>query len=396
MEVIHLILGKANPERMNGVNRVVHEMATNQEHFGYGVQVWGMTKVPNHDYPKRNFKTILYKKYRNPFTVDPLLLAELQRKKDAIVIHMHGAFIPVFYTISRFLQEHQIPFIITPHSTYNKVMMKKNALVKKIYFNLFERIMLNRAKAIHLLGRTEWEGLNAIYHNHKSKMIPYGFTRHHEQEKTITKNAAFTVGYCGRLSINTKGLDILIQGFSLFKKMHPDAELIIIGDGKEKHLLVEMVDGLNLNSSVHMKGSLFGDEKLNMLAGCDVFAHPSRSDGMPATIVEAASIGLPCVVSAATNMGEYIMRYDAGLLLKENNPQMLCQALSRLRARIVQGHEAANLRDHAFHMIDEAFDWKRILIQFDKLYRHAFISRQGVTEVLKSYHHHKIVSDKLK
>ena len=55
MEIIHIILGKANPERMNGVNKVVHEMASNQTQRGYEVMVWGITTNPVHDYPERGF-----------------------------------------------------------------------------------------------------------------------------------------------------------------------------------------------------------------------------------------------------------------------------------------------------------------------------------------------------
>ena len=34
MEVIHCILGKANPKRLNGVNRVVHQLASEQAESG--------------------------------------------------------------------------------------------------------------------------------------------------------------------------------------------------------------------------------------------------------------------------------------------------------------------------------------------------------------------------
>src|ERR1700761_692708 len=70
MEVIHLILGKANPMRMNGVNKVVHEMATNQVLRGYPVEVWGITASTTHDYPKRNFTTRLFLRGMNPFHMD--------------------------------------------------------------------------------------------------------------------------------------------------------------------------------------------------------------------------------------------------------------------------------------------------------------------------------------
>src|SRR6201999_3525594 len=81
MEVIHLILGKANPMRMNGVNKVVHEMATNQVLRGYPVEVWGITANTTHDYPKRNFITRLFHRGINPFHVDKELKGALLEKK---------------------------------------------------------------------------------------------------------------------------------------------------------------------------------------------------------------------------------------------------------------------------------------------------------------------------
>ena len=44
MEIIHLVMGKANPQRMNGVNKVVYQLATKQAEAGIKVQVWGFTK----------------------------------------------------------------------------------------------------------------------------------------------------------------------------------------------------------------------------------------------------------------------------------------------------------------------------------------------------------------
>jgi hypothetical protein len=34
MEIIHIILGKANPDRLNGVNKVVYNLATEQTMAG--------------------------------------------------------------------------------------------------------------------------------------------------------------------------------------------------------------------------------------------------------------------------------------------------------------------------------------------------------------------------
>ena len=43
MKIIHIILGKANPKRMNGVNKVVYSLASIQLEQGFDVEVWGIT-----------------------------------------------------------------------------------------------------------------------------------------------------------------------------------------------------------------------------------------------------------------------------------------------------------------------------------------------------------------
>ena len=62
MEIIHLILGKANPQRMNGVNKVVYQLATEQTNAGKTVIVYGIAADTNINYPDRNFTTKKNKK----------------------------------------------------------------------------------------------------------------------------------------------------------------------------------------------------------------------------------------------------------------------------------------------------------------------------------------------
>jgi glycosyltransferase involved in cell wall biosynthesis len=373
MEIIHLILGKANPERMNGVNKVVHEMATNQVTHGYPVQVWGITARPEHDYPDRTFTTRLFQAYRNPFQLDPALKQAFLEHRNRIVVHIHGAFIPVFFSVSRFLKDHHIPFILTPHSTYNRVMMKKNAIRKKIYFRFFEKKLLERSSRIHLLGKSEWIGLGDIYHNRKSVILPYGFTRQ-EEKNAPEKSNGFLVAYCGRLSTHHKGLDILLHGFASFNRKYPDARLILIGDGRERQALQELCLFLGIEASVTFMGSVFGTDKTRLLQECHVFAHPSRTDGLPATIVEACALGLPCVVSEATNMGEVVERYDAGYQMKSLSPAELDRGLTLLYKRIVKGGQGSLLKANARHMIDTDFSWTGVLRKLNNIYRQSLQS----------------------
>ena len=59
MKIIHIVLGRANPNRMNGVNRVAHNLATAQVNKGSDVSVWGITASANlpDDELERSYKT---------------------------------------------------------------------------------------------------------------------------------------------------------------------------------------------------------------------------------------------------------------------------------------------------------------------------------------------------
>ena len=65
MKIIHVVLGKANPNRMNGVNKVAHSLATTQKLLGHDVTIFGLTNTPEIDKINRSYKLSLYK--RNKF-----------------------------------------------------------------------------------------------------------------------------------------------------------------------------------------------------------------------------------------------------------------------------------------------------------------------------------------
>ena len=110
MKIIHLILGKANPERMNGVNKVVHALATQQQRAGADVAVWGITADLSDNYPAREFATRLFLAQRNPFSLAAELRDALRQQAGSpTVVHLHGAFIPVYFSVARLLTGLRIP-----------------------------------------------------------------------------------------------------------------------------------------------------------------------------------------------------------------------------------------------------------------------------------------------
>lgn len=367
MEIIHLILGKANPHRMNGVNKVVYQLASNQARTQRHVSVWGITKSLEHNYDERNFKTKLFPAMKNPFLIDKTLKKALLAKKEQAIFHLHGGWIPTYSSLSKYLFKNDIPFVLTPHGAYNIVAMKRSSFIKKIYFQFFEAPLLKRVSKIHCIGESEVQGVGVIFPNTKTILLPYGFNAFKPEIEVKNQKENFIIGFIGRLDIYTKGLDLLIDAFGKFQEAIPYTKLWIIGDSKENKLLKELIIAEKIVDKVVLWGTKFGKEKEALLLQMDIFVHPSRNEGLPSSVLEASCMGVPCVVSKATNMGAYIQEMNAGRVVENENAEALTNAFTTLY-KLHKNNELQVLSKNAIKMVDTFFNWDTVINSFDKLY----------------------------
>ena len=365
MEIIHIVLGKANPDRMNGVNKVVYQLVTNQINFNVKASVWGITNDLNNNYEERNFETQLFLKQRNPFAFSQELKTAIIQKKDQAVFHLHGGWIPVFYSLAKLMNKYQIKFVLTPHGAYNTIAMKRSSWLKKIYFSLFEKKILQKTSKIHCIGKSEVIGLNLIFKNEVSILLPYGYENSKKVAPLNSTNPAIVFGFIGRLDIYTKGLDTLLEAFEKFHKKQPDAQLWIVGDSKEKSILKKQIKEKSLENSVILYGSKFGAEKETLLQKMDVFVHPSRNEGLPLSVIEAASFGKPCIVTDATNIGDLIVDCKAGITIYSQSSELLNEAMEELFFDWKNPMEFSKIQNNALKMVEETYSWKKIITQFN-------------------------------
>ncbi len=369
MKIIHLVLGKANPERMNGVNKVAHNLATAQTNMGYHVNLWGIANDLEHNYPERNYTTILFQQYKNKFLIDPNLNIAIQELDTDTVIHIHGAFIPEFFNITRKLDKQNVPYIYTPHGAITEGAMSKNAQIKKLYFKLFESKLIKNAKSVQLLGKNEQIYLSNMLQTENTCLIPNGqdWDSIKNFGQTRPSNQVPIFGFCGRLAKHHKGLDLLLIAFKNYITNGFDGKLELIGDGPDRPYLEHLADQLKIEHKTIFHGKKFGDEKFNLISQFDVFMHPSRNEGFPTAVLEAAALKIPCITSEASNVNDYIRQYNAGLPLTINTSEHIAETMGKA-FNMWKDHSLSSLGDNAFKMIQSAFDWKNISNQLIQVY----------------------------
>jgi glycosyltransferase involved in cell wall biosynthesis len=368
MDITHITLGKANPQRMNGVNKVVYELCSHQAEAGNNVELWGITATIEENFPPRNFITKLFKSNKFRFILDEKIELEIIASNPKTIFHLHGVFLPELFQISKLLKKHHRKFVFTAHGGYNIIAMQKSGWQKKLYISIFEKKLLKNAAFINCLGESEVSGTKSILPNANTYLLPYGFDL--IQFASQPKNEKyFTIAFCGRIDFYTKGLDAVLDGFKLFLKDTPNARLRLIGDGLDKNLVIDRINAEFEPNIIDYVGSKYGDEKLKLIAESDVFIHPSRNEGLPTAVLEAASLGLPSLVTKATNIGNYIQKYNAGIVIDKTDGVEVYKGLQELYKLYLSNK--VELQNNAKQMVIQEFNWKHIQSEFEKMYQKA-------------------------
>lgn len=103
------------------------------------------------------------------------------------------------------------------------------------------------------------------------------------------------IGSVGRLDYQ-KNPEFMVEVFKVYHKHNPNSIFIHIGDGMDREKIQSLVDSYNLSDRFILKGMLSNVE--DYLNAMDFFVFPSRYEGFGIALIEAQSVGLPCIASS--------------------------------------------------------------------------------------------------
>jgi glycosyltransferase involved in cell wall biosynthesis len=357
MRIVHIVVGKVNPDTLNGVSKVVHWMATSQMQLGHDVEVWGLVDSAAPRSREYNLRQFLITRLR--LTLGRELKAALDRLEPGTWVHFHSVFTPEYAAISRILRKRGLAYGITPHGGYSLRVFASNPLKKRIYFALREAEHLRGAALCHAVGTSEIEDMRRLAPKLRTIYIPNGqqFYPDHAAVAPPAGCGRPLIGYSGRLVLQQKGLDFLIDGFAAYKAAGGTGELWLLGDGEDRPRLERQAARRGLKPEICFLGARHGDQKLDMISGFDTFIHSSRWDGIPTACLEAAALGKPLLVSRETNLADYVERNGAGLVLDETSAAGVARALERAQ-QLYEENKLAEMGQRARSMIEKEFTWE--------------------------------------
>lgn len=152
----------------------------------------------------------------------------------------------------------------------------------------------------------------------------------------------------GRLK-SVKNHKMLIEAFGAICKDYPDFSLTIYGEGELRQELEGLIAQKQLEDRILMPGNQ--PDVLNRIRSASIFVMSSNYEGMPNALIEAMSIGLPCISTDCPSGGarSLIESGKNGVLIPVGNKEALISALRDLLNNPIKaeglGREALSIRN---------------------------------------------------
>ena len=223
---------------------------------------------------------------------------------DYDVIHLHSS--SKNYIVLKYAKKYGIRTRIA-HS--HNIDFQTNNILKKIIGDLFKIPLRKYATDYFACSRLagQWLFGKKIVNSSKFKVIhnavDYEKFKFNNEVRTMIRNEFgfadndIIIGHVGRFT-NQKNHTFLIDIFNECHKQNCNYKLLLVGTGELESKIKDKVNQYKLNESVFFAG--FRNDVSNCMQAMDIFVFPSNFEGLGLALVEAQTVGMPCLATKDT------------------------------------------------------------------------------------------------
>jgi glycosyltransferase involved in cell wall biosynthesis len=124
-----------------------------------------------------------------------------------------------------------------------------------------------------------------------------------------------------------KGLMTLIEAVSIQKESLPDLCLHVIGEDRNQPALQNWSRRLDVQNNIVFHGRKANEEAKRMMAGADIFAMPSLTEGFGLVYAEAMQVGVPVIATKEGGLKEVVQDKEEALFVRPGDPHELAAAI---------------------------------------------------------------------
>ena len=185
--------------------------------------------------------------------------------------------------------------------------------------------------------------------------------------------SGFTLLYVGRLAA-VKNHALLLNAFRVALSSMPDLRLWMVGDGSERNALEHLAGELGITAEVTFWGQQL--DVAPFFSAADVFVMSSKSEGLPMSLLQALSLGLPAIVTDVGGMAEIVRLANAGYTVPLESSAEMAAAILRLAGSKAEREQFSLNAEAAFHA---RFTLRAMVDAYTELYRNTPRARRATT-----------------
>lgn len=233
------------------------------------------------------------------------------------------------------------PIVTTAHGWIQNSPMKKRIVkLDKFLLRFFDKIIAVSEAIKKLL-------LDAGVPEHKITVIPNALRTekyaNNKQNQGFRKEVGvdeekILVANIGRLSPEKGQLEFLLAAVDFIPKF-PNIHIIFVGIGPEEEKLKKFVADNNLSANVMFAG--YRTDMVNIYNDIDLVVQSSYTEGMPNVVLEALLCQTPVIATDVGGTNEIIEHGYNGILIPDNKPSTLTQAIADFMENTTRHNEMA-------------------------------------------------------
>lgn len=212
------------------------------------------------------------------------------------------------------------------------------------------------SKPLNIIGNGNINGIDLDFFDR----TPYVL----EKAENYRKKEVVTFCFVGRI-VRDKGINELIAAFKRLNHTFPNTRLILVGPFEEQlnPVLPETQQTIKHHTAIEWMG--WQNDIRPFLAASEVFVFPSYREGFPNVVLQAGSMGLPCIVTNINGSNEIISENVNGYIIPSQDEQALYDAMKKMLEPKVRKKLAQQARPQIAHRYERKALWKELL----KFYR---------------------------
>jgi glycosyltransferase involved in cell wall biosynthesis len=248
------------------------------------------------------------------------------RRLDHLHVHFGGPVAAVGMLTS---MAWKIPYSLTIHGPEELLNIGRYHLQAKLSQASFVLCISDfcRSQLYSLTSPRDWEKFSVV----RLGVDPLVLTPLPRPGGIALRGDVANIVCTGRM-VPAKGHLVLLQAVELLRNRGLNLHVTLIGGGQELTRLEQYVEEHDLGDTVSFTKALNHTQTLAHLRRADIFALASFAEGIPVALMEAMSLGLPCVSTTIAGIPELIRSGVDGILVPPANPVALANALEQLIA----------------------------------------------------------------